>query len=65
MVYVLRSGDDQIQVIDDLHICGLFRKEDWLRIIAEVGFQPGCLPFEHSEVEPGTVTVFLGLKPLE
>ena len=65
MVYVLRSGDEQIQVIEDLHICGLFRKEDWLRIIAEVGFQPGCLPFEHSEVEPGTVTVFLGLKPLE
>lgn len=65
MVYVLRSSDDQIQVIEDMHICGLFGKDDWLRIMAEVSFQPRSLPFEHSEVEPGTMTVFLGVKPNE
>jgi ubiquinone/menaquinone biosynthesis C-methylase UbiE len=65
MVYILRSNDDQTQVVEDLHICGLFGKDDWLRIIAEVGFQPSSLPFEHSEVEPGSMTVFLGVKPLE
>jgi len=65
MVYVLRSDDDQIQLIEDMHICGLFAKKEWLRIMTEVGFQPTSLPFEHSEIEPGTSTVFLGLKPLE
>jgi ubiquinone/menaquinone biosynthesis C-methylase UbiE len=63
MVYVLHSGGDLVQVVDDLHVCGLFAKEDWLRIMEEVGFQARSLPFEHSEVEPGTLTVFLGLKP--
>lgn len=63
MVYVLRSGDDQVQVVEDMHICGLFPQADWLRIMAEVGFQPRSLPFEHSEVEPGTMRVFLGVKP--
>ena len=65
MVYVLRSGNDQIQTIEDMHICGLFAKADWMRIIAQVGFQPSFLPFEHSEIEPGHMTVFLGVKPNE
>lgn len=41
---------------------GLFQEADWLRILAEVGFQPSARPFEHSEVAPGSMTVSLGLK---
>lgn len=65
MVYVMRSNNDQIQIVDDMHVCGLFGKEDWLRLMAEVGFEPSARRFEHSEVEPGSMTVFLGLKPFE
>jgi SAM-dependent methyltransferase len=65
MVYVMRSNDNQIQIVDDMHICGLFGKEDWLHLMAEVGFEPSARRFEHSEIEPGSMTVFLGLKPFE
>jgi SAM-dependent methyltransferase len=63
MVYVMRSNADQIHIVEDRHVCGLFGKEDWLRLVAEVGFEPDARPFEHSEVDPGSVTVFLGVKP--
>lgn len=63
MVYVLREGKDKVQVVHDRTICGLFSHADWLRLIAEAGFQSRAVPFEHSEFEPGSCYVFLGLKP--
>lgn len=48
----------------DRHICGLFSCEDWLRLMAEIGFQASSVPFEHSEIEAGTCDVFIGLRPL-
>ena len=63
LVYVLREGKDNVQVVPDRHICGLFKHVDWLRLIADAGFQSRAIPFEHSEVEPGSCYVFLGLKP--
>jgi SAM-dependent methyltransferase len=65
MVYVMRSNADQVRMVDDIHVCGLFAKEDWLRLMAEVGFEPSARQFDHSEIEPGSMTVFLGLKPFE
>ena len=47
----------------DYHIFGLFSREDWMRLIANAGFVPKAIPFEHSEIEPGTSVVFLGIKP--
>jgi len=46
----------------DRHICGLFGREDWMQLIANAGFLPESIPFEHSEIEPGTGVVFLGIK---
>jgi hypothetical protein len=63
MVYVLRSGTGQIQIVDDMHLGGLFGQSDWLRILAETGFTPAHLPFKHTEIEPGAMVVFLGAKP--
>jgi SAM-dependent methyltransferase len=62
--YMLRGSDGAVQVEHDRHIEGLFARSDWLRLIAEVGFEGGrSVPVEHSEVEPGTYEVFLGVKP--
>jgi SAM-dependent methyltransferase len=63
MVYALREGSELVRVIVDQHVGGLFSIADWLRLLEEVGFQPRLLPFEHSELEPGSAHVFLGLKP--
>lgn len=49
----------------DRHICGLFSRDTWLRILSEIGFQPQAIPFEHSEIEPGSCELFIGIKPQE
>jgi SAM-dependent methyltransferase len=37
-VYVLREGEDRVSVEHDRHICGLFERAVWLRLLHEVGF---------------------------
>jgi ubiquinone/menaquinone biosynthesis C-methylase UbiE len=61
--YLLRNQNNQVWVEHDRHITGLFHQADWLRIIREVGFEPKVIPFEHSEIEPGTCEFFVGKKP--
>lgn len=63
MVYLLREGTGSLRCEYDEHICGLFSEVTWLDVINSAGFQAISLPFEHSEVEPGSTLVFLGLKP--
>ncbi|TET86004.1 MAG: class I SAM-dependent methyltransferase [Anaerolineales bacterium] len=62
MVYLLRKGLNQVECVVDKHECGLFGQDEWLRILEEVGFRSSSLPFEHSEVEPGSTSVFIGHK---
>ena len=38
-VYMLREGQEPAQVEHDVHICGLFPRADWLRLLHKVGFQ--------------------------
>jgi hypothetical protein len=61
--YLLREGDGSVQLEWDRHIGGLFARADWLRILAEVGFQAEVLPFEHSALEPGQHEVFACRRP--
>ena len=37
-VYVLREGDQPIRIEHEQHICGLFSRAEWLRLLAETGF---------------------------
>jgi SAM-dependent methyltransferase len=62
MVYAMRDETGQVEVVQDLHVGGLFSQETWLRLLGEIGFQAQMLPFEHSELEPGSTHVFLGEK---
>lgn len=60
-VYLLREGADSVRTVYDRHIFGLFPKATWMRLLAETGFAPSALPFDHSEVE-GVTDMFLGVK---
>lgn len=61
--FMLREGNGPVRVAWDQHIEGLFARSDWLRLLVEVGFEPRVVPFNHSELEPGTVEVFVARKP--
>jgi SAM-dependent methyltransferase len=48
----------------DRHIEGLFARSDWIRLLKSVGFEAArSVPFEHSEVEPGSHEVLVAKRP--
>jgi SAM-dependent methyltransferase len=63
MVYVLRQGNDDIQTIEDQHVCGLFSQEEWLSMLTQVGFEGRSQRIELSQVEPFCGQVFIGVRP--
>jgi len=52
----------EVRSVVDCHVCGLFAQDEWLGMMAQVGFRAQVLPFEHSELEPGSAKLFMGIK---
>lgn len=63
--YLLRETDGSVRAVHDRHVEGLFARADWLRWLSEAGFRPDAVPFDHSELEPGTYEFFVARKPRE
>jgi SAM-dependent methyltransferase len=61
-IFALREPDGRMHVEWDRHFEGIFPRATWLRILAEAGFDARVVPFDHSELEPGTYEVFAGTK---
>lgn len=61
--YLLREADGSVQAVHDRHVEGLFSRNDWLQWMTDAGFRPFGVPLEHSEVEPGSAEVFVGVRP--
>ena len=59
---MLRDGEG-VTVEYDRHVEGLFARDVWLQSLAAAGFEARCVPFEHSELEPGSYEIFMGRKP--
>jgi SAM-dependent methyltransferase len=62
MAYLLRDESGAVEVVHDRHVLGLFSRATWLGLIADAGFAPLAIPFEHSLCDSGH-EVFLGLRP--
>jgi SAM-dependent methyltransferase len=60
--YLLREADGSVRVEHDRHVEGLFSRADWLRLLAEAGFEPRAVPFDHSEIDYAA-EVFVARKP--
>jgi SAM-dependent methyltransferase len=60
--YVLREHDGSARVELDRHFEGLFSRDEWLRWLRDAGFDARVLPFDHSDLEPGTYQVFIGCR---
>ncbi len=60
---LLRTPDGTVRVEHDRHTEGLFSREDWLRLLIAGGFEARVIPFEHSELEPGSHEVFVATRP--
>ena len=60
--YLLREADGSVRVEQDRHIEGLFSRDTWLRLQSEAGFEARSVPFDHSELEPGSYELFVAVK---
>jgi ubiquinone/menaquinone biosynthesis C-methylase UbiE len=62
MVYLLREKNNKVRSVYERHTCGLFKKIEWLTIIEKAGFQSKVIPFQHRQVESGSMIIFCGRK---
>src|SRR5262245_10206508 len=57
--YLLHDRDGSTRVERDSHIEGLFARDEWLRWLADAGFDARAVPVDHSELEPGEYEIFV------
>jgi SAM-dependent methyltransferase len=62
-VLAMRTPDGQVRVEHDRHVEGLFSRGEWLRDLSGAGYQAEVRPLEHSDVDFGSVEVFLARRP--
>lgn len=62
--YVLHENGKPTRSIFEAHQCGLFASADWIALLQSVGFRAAMRPFNHSELPPGTLDVFIGVRPI-
>lgn len=61
--YLLREEDGSVRVVHDRHVEGLFPRDVWMSLLADVGFRARMVPSEHSEMTGGDAEVFVASKP--
>jgi SAM-dependent methyltransferase len=61
--YLMREAGRPPEVVHDLHLLGLFAREEWLTILAGAGFQARALTVERGDAEPAGCELFLGVRP--
>jgi SAM-dependent methyltransferase len=62
--FLLRAPDGSLRAEHETHVEGLFSRAQWLELIEQAGFvDPRVVPFEHSEVAPGSTEVFVARRP--
>ncbi len=62
MIYTMKNEDREIRVEHDRHILGLFPRRTWLDLLSNAGLHSQVIPFDHSQIEPGTCEIFLARK---
>jgi SAM-dependent methyltransferase len=59
--YMLREGNTAPRVVHDRHVEGLFWREEWLRWLTDAGFTARMHYIDHTELEPWSYEVFVGV----
>jgi hypothetical protein len=58
--YLLRNESGRTRVVHDRHICGLFPRATWLKLLSDAGFRARV----HSGIEDETAPdIFIGVRP--
>lgn len=60
--YLLSESGDEVRVVHDRHVEGLFSKDDWLSALGDVGFVARAKSHRLSDVDRECI-VFVGVRP--
>jgi SAM-dependent methyltransferase len=60
-VYLLRDQDGIVRTEQDRHVCGLFERQTWLRLLEDSGFRTEVQAVDHDEETGGEI--FVARKP--
>lgn len=63
MVYLMRDECGHVTCQHERHVLGLFRRADWLELLARQGFVARAVPYELTEIEDGNLEAFVAVKP--
>lgn len=63
MAYMVRDRAGAVEVHHERHTMGLFRRDEWLALIAGAGFEPLRVPFQHAQTCDAGHDVFIGRRP--
>jgi SAM-dependent methyltransferase len=55
--YLLRDEHGSVRGMHDRHVCGLFDRATWLRLLGDAGFDPEVVPADHDEAEGAEIFV--------
>ena len=61
--FLLRERDGTVRALHDRHVEGLFPRDRWLALLADVGFEARSVPLVLSDVEPGRHEMFACRRP--
>ncbi|MGH2636227.1 MAG: class I SAM-dependent methyltransferase, partial [Actinomycetota bacterium] len=62
LTYVLHEPDGSVHAELDEHLCGLFPRDTWLRLIEQAGFEVVAVALAHDE-RPIGAEGFVGVVP--
>jgi SAM-dependent methyltransferase len=60
--FLLRDTDGSVRVVHESHRCGLFGRDDWLRLLSEAGFEASAVTEETTE-DRTPRELFIGRRP--
>ena len=61
--FLLRDPDGSVRAVHETHRLGLFGRDDWLRVLAEVGFEAEAVTEVTSEEDRTPRELFVGHRP--
>jgi hypothetical protein len=66
--FTLREADGTVQVVREAHRLGAFRRELWLRLLADAGFEPEARFADENQAGRGAdegmpAHLFIGRRP--
>jgi SAM-dependent methyltransferase len=62
-VFLLRDPDGSVRVVHETHRLGLFGRDDWLKLLAEAGFEAEAVTEITSEEDRTPRELFVGHRP--